>query len=843
MMPVTRYKITHAAYHRILSMLCILPLLMLMISSAAATDTATTRSSHNLAFEIKLPASRVSLLPYLSVLPDEQGRLTIEHAANSMGFLPLSQANDFVFKSPQHTKWYRFELINPYPRAVNLVLETHISFAQGLKLYQLISPSSNEVFTAADFISSEVGTDFPFSQRHLQDASQSLLIHLPEHSSSTFLLAVSNSIPVTWQPTLSDTKHYLNVKYGMQVYSSLFYGILICVFIYSLLLFLTTREKDFGYYSAYVFFSMLIFGLSYDGMLYRYWPDKLLSYNLQLTHVCVSLAILFDLLFTRCFLATSSQTPKLHRINLLLSILFAINIPIILTASPYDSSLYISVYVLISYLYLMVQSVASIRKRTPSAGYHLGGHVFLAILVVLSILSSPQIGLLDDTSTPIKSVYFCFSLQLLILSMGLGNKLNLQKKRELDAVKELNALQLSATETESAAAIAHHKYVSTSQFVAAMSHEIRTPMNGVLGMTELLVNTSLDSNQRALTQTIQRSGKALLSAIDDIVNLQDKELGSIVIDENPANLNLLIEECISIFNVTLDKNIEINHSIDAALDAPVLLDCGRVRQILINLIGNAIKFTNEGSIRICTDITPAPSCDESTHAKHLKISITDCGIGLAKEEQAKIFEPFSQADASISRKYGGTGLGLSICKKLVTAMSGNIGVDSQINQGATFWFAIPYKPVNIAPASHVIAEKSPIETKNTGDTPLANLRVLAAEDNHVNRIVLDGMLKKLKCQSSFSHDGKQVVAAYQRQHASFDIILMDCEMPIIDGFEATELIRQFEMDNQISAIPIIAVSAHALPEYRDKARKAGFNEYIYKPYSLDELREILLRYQ
>ena len=842
-MSATRYEITNTAHHRIPSMLSIFLLLMLMISPASASDTATTGFSRDLAFEINLPLSRVTLLPYLSFFPDENGRLTIEEVANSVKFSPPSPATDFIFKSPQQTKWYRFQLINPYPRAVNLVLETHISFAQGLKLYQLISPSTNEVFTAADFTSNEVGTASPFSHRQLQDTSQSIPIRLLENSSSIFFLGVSNSIPINWNPTLSDTTHYLNFKYRSQVYSSLFYGMLIGMLLYNVLLFLTTRENDFGYYSAYVFFCMLIFGLSYDGMLYRYWPDGLLPYNFQLTHTCVSLAILFDLLFTRVFLTTSSQTPKLHRINLFLSILMAINIPIILIASPYNTSLYITAHVLISYLYLIAQGVASTRKRNPFAAYHLGGHLFLVILTILSTLSSPQFGFIEDTSLPIKEVYFFFSLQLLILSLGLGKKLNLQKKRELDAVKELNALQLSATETESAAVIAQHKHMSASQFVAAMSHEIRTPMNGILGMTTLLTDTPLDSNQLALAQTIQNSGTALLSVIDDIVNLQDKQLGSIVIDEKPANLNLLIEECISIFNVTLDKNIEINHSVDATLDTPVLLDCGRVRQILINLIGNAIKFTNEGSIRICTDITAAPTNDKSTHAECLKISITDSGIGLGKEEQARIFDSFTQVNASTSRKYGGTGLGLSICKKLVTAMNGSIGVDSQVNQGATFWFTIPYKPTNVAPTSQRVSADSTPEAGNTKEKILANLQVLAAEDNPVNRIVLEGMLKKLNCSVSFAHDGKQVVAAYQRQHATVDLILMDCEMPIIDGFEATELIRQFEMENQIAAVPIIAVSAHALQEYRDKALKVGFNQYIYKPYSLDELREILLRYQ
>ncbi|MFZ3014546.1 MAG: ATP-binding protein, partial [Nitrospira sp.] len=369
-------------------------------------------------------------------------------------------------------------------------------------------------------------------------------------------------------------------------------------------------------------------------------------------------------------------------------------------------------------------------------------------------------------------------------------------------------------------------------FLATMSHELRTPMNGVLGCTQLLKDTSLTDQQRELIETMHRSADALLTLVNDILDFSKIEAGKMSLEVANVNLRALVGDVTTLAEgLAAQKGLTISLKIDADVPEEFRGDPIRLRQILFNLVGNAIKFTKQGGVTIAISSLTRDVTDESGVVV-LQWSVHDTGIGLTLEQQANLFKAYAQAEASTARRFGGTGLGLMICRQLVELMGGTITVNSVSGQGSTFAYT-----TNLLPAIHreVTASSSGTDQRNAGDQ-VGPLRVLVADDNEINQVVACKFLQKLGCQVEVARTGREAVEAITR--TTYDVVLMDCEMPDMDGYEATREIRLRE-DGTPSHLPIMALTGHASDEDAQKCHQAGMDKVMTKPLTLPILRASL----
>nr|WP_259372720.1 ATP-binding protein [Schlegelella koreensis] len=393
--------------------------------------------------------------------------------------------------------------------------------------------------------------------------------------------------------------------------------------------------------------------------------------------------------------------------------------------------------------------------------------------------------------------------------------------------QETRALEAQAVELEHARRAAEQASIAKSQFLATMSHEIRTPLNGVLGTTRLLLETPLSPLQRRYADAGHRSATLLLGLIDDVLDLSRIEAGKLVLNVTAVDVRELAREAVEVIAATADgKPVQLRCDLDAALPATLAADPVRLRQVLVNLLHNAVKFTERGEVELRVTVV-----DDAPAAARLRFEVRDTGIGMTREHLDSVFDAFTQADASTSRQYGGSGLGLAIVRQLVEMMGGRIDATSEPGHGSVLAFELGLAKT-VAPAdAHVAVSTPPVS--------LVGALVLLAEDEPVNQLVVTGMLRKLGCRVDVVSDGDAACDAVASQR--YDLVLMDCHMPVTDGYDATERIRRAEAAGKPRTV-IVALTADALVASRERCIASGMDDFLTKPLSLEVLRAALERW-
>ncbi len=850
---------------------------------------------------------QLDLTPHVEFYEDTSASLSAEQIQQQYAdkFLPYTHLTISEGYSSS-VWWFRFKLYNNEQSDSQWWLNLDYAMLDHIDLYQIgDNHQINSIATTGDRA--------PLLTRPVNTENFWIPIAMGSQQSSAILIRVESTSSLLLPLRLYKQAAFVNELAGHRLLLGLYHGGAFFLMLYNVGLLVVTRQRLYGYFATYVAFFLLI-SLTATGLGYQYlWRD---SYWFQSGSLPLSmlLCLLFGLLYSRNLLALEERTPRLFQLSQYLAgLLFAtIVICVFIPYTPGIHAAMLASLVTIGFI-VMAGCHGLLTQYQPARLFMLAWCVFLASTVLFFM---NMFNLLPASSTTINAVQTGSAIELLLLSIATASR-----------ISQLNE-QKAAEQSHILAEQAANK--AKSDFLGSMSHEIRAPMAGMLAMTESMTNTQLTHEQRQYLDNIQDATRSLMDIINQILDLSKIEANRLEFESLEFSINDVIAETLKVFYARRQTSqVQLDLQIDPVLPAQVHGDPTRLRQILINLIGNAYKFTEQGSITL--------SIQPGKHPHELHFAISDTGSGIASEALPTLFQHYAQDDNT--RRQGGSGLGLNITKQLVERMGGNIGVHSQPGAGATFWFNLPLMardtqaplfptdefrhlhlylfsnnnalqrqitqwckhmgiewvlnawpkatdqiddliilsddivhlrqslsllavrvtthllckrasdcdqtefpstelPLLPARFIDILSRRHQAENRQssrtmTGNNPILIKKVLLAEDNPVNAQVIKGLLKRLGVDSDWCQNGKEALDKIQRNQ--YDLIFMDCEMPILDGYAATRAIRE----QGDATLPVVALTAHAVKEYVDQAYAAGMNDYLTKPVDLETLRKTL----
>lgn len=623
-----------------------------------------------------------------------------------------------------------------------------------------------------------------------------------------FMIRIQTSGNLYVPMELHPSKAFWSSLQILDVYNWLFYGIIVAMVLYNLFLFSSVKDTAYLYYVLFIA-SFALLHLSIDGYIFQhFWPsDQPYSYAFDSAFSLTS--SMFGLLFISRFLNLKQHLPRVNQVMLAL---VAMHVPVI-AAVFYYSDQAMDRFLMLPLAFMLIIAVSigfyGWKKRLATARYFLLAWVLFALGNIYLILSLS--GYLHANFSPYYASKAAAFAEAMLLSFALADRI-----RRLRDEREKQRLKAEAQ----------------SYFLAQISHEIRTPLNGVLGTVELLDKTNLSEEQQEYIDVIKSSGRSLLTLVSDVLDYSKIEAGKMVIQEEQVAIRDLAQQQVELFrSMASQKGLELTLQIANQVPQWVLTDSHRLRQVWSNLLSNAIKFTDQGYVRAKLSIS------EQSGRSYVRFDVSDSGIGIDAADIPDLFNAYQQVELGKRRVFGGTGLGLAISKDLVELLGGAISVVSSKNSGSTFTTLTPLQAI-----SQPVVDGN-IESENTGVTAITrSLKILVAEDNTVNQKVIVGLLQKLNHQVTVVPQGDEVVSIRLLADFDYDAILMDCEMPVMDGYEATRLIRDYEKQQKLPRVPIIALTAHALEEIKGQCMEAGMNDFLTKPINTNLLVRVLNRY-
>jgi signal transduction histidine kinase/ActR/RegA family two-component response regulator len=615
------------------------------------------------------------------------------------------------------------------------------------------------------------------------------------------LLSVSSFSSISARLELTGPMHWFIEVSVEQLLLGGILGITGVLALYNLCIFFVVRERVYLY-----FFGALVAALCWRaaeaGVASQFIYPSDPTWHAVFVRVSAGLYVALLALFTRDYLRVEKWAPWLSTILVVDAVIICalLVIPIF----RYFPAIGLLAILSAPLLCLLSASLA-IRRGLPGSASFLTG-MLIFFVGLLALIGRMQGWLPFNLVTHLSGELAVMGLAI-VTSVGLANRISEEILKK--------DLALSAAQAK-------------SEFLANMSHEIRTPLNAVVGFSELLRRMPLEDDEKSYVQRIDSASKNLLGIINDVLDYSKIEAGKMTLESTPLNITYLFDEMDAMFaERARAQSVSLSFSVDPGIPKNLLGDNLRLVQVLTNLIGNALKFTAEGGVQVRANLSNNEACNNAEVAVVL-FEVADSGIGMSKEEQNKLFTPFTQADSSTTRNFGGTGLGLAICKQLVELMKGTIGLTSKPGQGSTFSFQVPFNVTTIV--STKLAEV-------IQDSDLSGIAVLLVEDNATNQILARTMLKKCGASCTIANNGQEALD-YLSKH-DVDVVLMDCQMPVLDGYQATQAIRK---RMRLQNLPVIAMTASALQGDKERCIEAGMNDYISKPVRLANLSAIVKKW-
>lgn len=649
------------------------------------------------------------------------------------------------------------------------------------------------------------GLKHPYETLSTQGYSVSLPLQLHSSQSLDIFIRYESQAVSIFELRLFSKKYFEQWGFIFFLFQGVYFGTSLIILVLSACIFAALRDKSFFYYSLFVANFILWYFLN-SGLGHPFLPNSMIPYINNVSEVSSCLSCTLSFLFFSAFLDFKHSFPALHKVVQALSAGTLI-IAFLCILPPTETQLVLMILCgILSYLFVFVTCIFLLVKRHEYSLYFTLAFLSLCGSIIYMLTSLM-------TGIPMPND-FIFLLE--VSSFG-----------EFICLAAALAHRMRTINWERHRADLENR--AKSDFLANMSHEIRTPMNGVLGMSQLLDEYLTHEKAKHYNKLIQSSGKTLLSIINDILDFSKIEAGKMTIESIPLSLPQLLNDSLSVFlPKAVEKGVKLDLSISSESPQFIKSDPVRIQQMITNLVGNALKFTEQGEIKLSVT-TDEPNI--------LTLHVKDTGIGISDSAKEKLFNAFSQADNSTTRIYGGTGLGLSICMQISRLMGGEIGVNSEEGKGSHFWVSIQYESCNQAELDE-LNKKNEFEREAV---KLPTLNILVAEDNAVNQQVICGMLKKLQQTFHCVSNGEEAVEFFKHNHKQIDLVLMDCEMPVMDGFEATEIIRDFEKSHSLPSTVIYALTAHASINYVEKCSDSGMDGHIGKPIQLESLRKYILQ--